>query len=255
MSPPENGVVIRRDPASTGKADLNLAEFDFYRSGVALDKSSMAISMSSLFDQHYGNLCLNNVISYTDYCHTLNSNSDPDIGLAISTGTLFDKVVVFNRLHDTCCMDRIDKFLIDIYSEGSLLHTYSFLSKGSGLRNYTFVARVAPVNGIIIRRDPSVSSVSIINLAEIDLYDQGSAISKSLMYIHLSSIYFNKNNGNGPFPGDICINDNYMDFCHTQDSDSWLLLSSGSTTFDKVVITNRRSCCYDRIRGYRIERK
>ena len=53
------------------------------------------------------------------------------------------------------------------------------------------------------------------------------------------------------------MNDDYEDFCHTDDSNPWLMVDTGNKRFNKVVVTNRQNafyqCCEDRIGQFIIE--
>ena len=104
---------------------------------------------------------------------------------------------------------------------------YQFTSNGSIV--------FPPTNGIIIKRDPSISTSSIINIGEIDLYESTSPLSKSQMQIDASSASSGHDAGK-------CSDNNITEYFESliTDTSPWLWLDS-NFTFTKVVVTNAPS--------------
>ena len=89
--------------------------------------------------------------------------------------------------------------------------------------------------------DKVVDSSHDINLAEVQLFNNGIQISRDQLTFTLNGQYNN-------YPASLCNDGNIYNFCNSAHSDPALTIVS-TMPFDKVVVYNRNECCQHRIVG------
>lgn len=88
---------------------------------------------------------------------------------------------------------------------------------------------------------------SMINLAEVQLFNAGVQIPAAQLSFEQSSTY---RDSMGPYPAGNCKNGNINDYCHTTGTESNPTLTITSLArVDLIIVTNRQDCCQDRIVG------
>jgi hypothetical protein len=228
---------------------LNFAEVQLFNNGVQIPRESLSFSLSSTYDWDTPASNCNDGLT-NSLCHSQGDESDPNPTLTIVSAEAFDKVVVYNREGD-CCRDRIEGATITTTVSGISKATtfpfspdfvFTFLLSSSGLQLYvppapTIVPTSAPTTteaafNVVINN--LVSNDKILNLAEVQLFNNGVQVPIESLSFSLSSTY------EWDTPASNCNDGNTDSLCisGTADPNPTLTIVSAEA-FDMVVVYNR----------------
>ena len=109
-----------------------------------------------------------------------------------------------------------------------------------------FKTTILRIDNLIYSQDPRriCGSGSIINLAEVQLFDSSIQLAGLGSRASISSVFENN------YPASNCFDGNLNSLCHSipnADTNPWLQIDLTGLVFNKIVIYNRQDVCVNRI--------
>lgn len=194
----------------------------------------VSASMSSEHRGYPASKCFDG--NANNFCHSGNKNK-PWLTYDMGKEVYVSSVNIYNRRN--CCQNRLNKHALQVSSDNKTWRTCGTYTANSNL----LFKEACSATGRFVR--VQMLTNNWLNLGEVDVI--GNAFPSDIAQLKVASA--SMSSGHRAYPASKCINGNLDDFCHSGNTNKpSLTLDMGKkVSVNRLVVTNRKDCCQNRL--------